>query len=409
MGRESVVSRIAHDFSDHSPRLVRGRGRWWDDLDPDFSEREEDFDLWLPDRVVVGAAAASDIALRTAGAALVGGLAVPIGYHPLKLLTLRREMALYKRLALRPVAEIHREPPRGTRLHLRRPSTAMFVPKDGSVRDLSFRSTFEPLNPKLKGEYARHSRNGWVHARHWQHDGGPRPTIIAVHGFSADLYFVNQVFFEIPWLYRLGCNVVLFTLPFHGRRQTRFSPFSGHGFFAGGLARVNEAFAHAMWDLRTLMSWLEDEHDVEQIGVTGISLGGLTAALLATVESRLAFAIPNVPVVSLADLVLEWQPLGALIRGMMRATGTSIHELRQSLGVSAPLTWEPAIDPERLMIVAGVGDRLAPPKHSRLLWDHWDRCRLHWFPGSHIVHLDKGAYLREIARFLAGIGFLPQR
>ena len=58
------------------------------------------------------------------------------------------------------------------------------------------------------------------------------------------------------------------------------------------------------------------------------------------------------------------------------------------------------------MIVGGVGDRLAPPKHSRLLWDHWDRCRIHWFPGSHILQLDRGNYLRQMARFLNEIGFI---
>ena len=66
------------------------------------------------------------------------------------------------------------------------------------------------------------------------------------------------------------------------------------------------------------------------------------------------------------------------------------------------------LPPEKLMIVAGVGDRLAPPKHSRLLWDHWERCRIHWFPGSHIIHMDRGAYLTEMARFMVGRGFLPQ-
>ncbi len=47
------------------------------------------------------------------------------------------------------------------------------------------------------------------------------------------------------------------------------------------------------------------------------------------------------------------------------------------------------------MVIAGAGDRLAPPKHVRLLWGHWDRPRIHWFPGNHLVHLDKGKYLRR--------------
>ena len=88
--------------------------------------------------------------------------------------------------------------------------------------------------------------------------------------------------------------------------------------------------------------------------------------------------------------------------------GMDFADVRRMVAVSCPLTYAPALPSERLMIVAGVGDRLAPPKHSRLLWDHWDRCRIHWFPGSHIIHLDRGAYLTEMARFMVGRGFLPQ-
>ena len=61
--------------------------------------------------------------------------------------------------------------------------------------------------------------------------------------------------------------------------------------------------AHAVHDFRIFMDYLESR-GVNRIGVTGISLGGYTSALLATVEERLHFSIPNVPVVSLPDLVL---------------------------------------------------------------------------------------------------------
>ncbi len=29
------------------------------------------------------------------------------------------------------------------------------------------------------------------------------------------------------------------------------------------------------------------------------------------------------------------------------------------------------------------------------------------FPGSHSIHLDRGKYLTELARFMMGLGFLP--
>ncbi len=45
-------------------------------------------------------------------------------------------------------------------------------------------------------------------------------------------YLANGLFLSLPWFYRSGYDVLLYTLPFHGRRAERFSPFSGYGFFS---------------------------------------------------------------------------------------------------------------------------------------------------------------------------------
>lgn len=232
--------------------------------------------------------------------------------------------------------------------------------------------------------------------------------IAAIHGYFADQYWLNEWLFALKWFYGMGCDVLLFTLPFHGRRQMSFSPFSGYGFFANGLSGINESLAQAVHDFRIFMAFLRRQHSVKKIGLTGVSLGGYTSALLAAVEKSLEFVVPNVPVTTIADLILEWEPIGTILRSMMLATGRTVKELRHMLAVSTPLTYDPLIPRERLMIIGGVGDRLAPPKHSRLLWDHWDRCRIHWFPGSHIVHLDRGAYLKEMAKFITDLGFLDE-
>src|SRR5690606_30584970 len=104
-----------------------------------------------------------------------------------------------------------------------------------------------------------------------------------------------------------------------------------------------------------------------------------------------------------------WEPIGVTVRTMLRVVGRRLVDARRLLAVSNPLTYAPVVPKEGRMIVGGVGDRLAPPKHSRLLWEHWDRCALHWFPGSHLLHLDRGVYLEEIAKFLHRLEFLPQQ
>lgn len=410
MENSSVVSRIVHESYQRSAPLVPS-GQWWEHLDPNFARTPQKFDLARSDRVQIGAAAAFDHAVRTVFGTMVGATAVPCGFNPIELRRTMRSSDSYAEMAESgDPTRFFREPPRGVRVHTKRGRWyPRFEPEDGVREVIRFDSPFEPVHPDQRKPYLRHERNRVAYARMIRHRQGPRPTIVAVHGFTAEGYLINEWFFALPWFYRMGCDIVLFTLPFHGPRQTRFSPFSGHGFFAGGSARFNEAVAQSVLDFRILLDWLQHERGVEQVGVMGLSLGGFVSAMIASVEDRISFAIPNVPIISVADLVLEWQPLGALMRAMLATSRLSPVDARRLVAVSCPLTYRPVLPPNRLMIVGGAGDRLAPPKHSRLLWDHWQRCRMYWFPGSHSIHLDRGEYLTEMARFMIGLGFIPRR
>ncbi len=402
----SVISRIRHGTASAPPPPKTGY--WWDTLPKDFASTQEQFDLSPADARAIRATAATDVAIRTGGAFMVGGLALPVGFRPKEARRAFEDTSLYLPFAeAGDAGQYFQKPPSGVRVRAKKANWfPRFKPTDGVCEELTFDSPFMPRNPRLHERYLKHRPNRTAHAHYWRHDHGPRPTIVAVHGFSADLYLVNEWFFALPWFYRMGCDVLLYTLPFHGPRRSRFSPFSGHGYFAGGPAHINEAVAQSVLDFRIFFDWLQKERGVEQLGVTGVSLGGFTSALLACAEPRLAFAAPNVPVVSIPDLVMEWEPIGTAVRRGLRMMGKDIVDVRKLLAVSTPLTFPAAIDKERLMIVGGVGDRLAPPKHSRVLWDHWDRCALHWFRGSHLLHLDRGHYLEEFAKFLHGIEFL---
>ena len=407
MEHPSVVSRIVHESYDREAPLPPS-GHWWETLDVDFARTPERFDLARADRIQIGAAAAFDHVVRAIFGTMVGTTAIPFGFNPAELRRSVRDAELYAEVA--EAGDRNRffhQPPAGVRMQVEKGRWfPRFEPEDGICEVLRFDSPFQPVHPNQHKSYLRHDANRTAYARLTRHRDGPRPTIIAIHGFTAEGYLINEWFFALPWFYRMGCDVVLFTLPFHGPRQTRFSPFSGHGFFAGGTSRFNEAVAQSVFDFRTLLHWLQHEQGVEQVGVTGLSLGGFISAMLASVEAKLAFALPNVPIISVADLVLEWQPLGALMRAALAASNLSPADARRLVAVSCPLTYQPVLPPERLMIVGGAGDRLAPPKHSKLLWDHWQRSRMYWFPGSHSIHLDRGKYLTEMARFMISLGFL---
>jgi pimeloyl-ACP methyl ester carboxylesterase len=157
--------------------------------------------------------------------------------------------------------------------------------------------------------------------------------------------------------------------------------------------------AQAVHDFRSIVDYLRHT-GVERVALTGISLGGYTSALLATVEDRLEAVIPNCPVVKPAKLFQEWFPANTMVRLGLRLTNINSGELNAGMFYHCPLNYLPVVPKDRRMIITGLGDRMAPPDQAAMLWEHWDHCALHWFPGSHLVHVSQLDYLRRMTPFL---------
>ena len=368
-------------------------------------ERSE---LSLRTRAVVDASAVADVGLRTLAASMVTASMVPLAVSRSRLRGERAAMAFYGELA--DAGDVSRSFPAPDGSHEVRARRVRALPlrgQQGTVELLSFESRFQAVNPAMRESYAAHRRNRIGRAQHWRHDPqeGPRPTLCVIHGFTASPYWVNSAFFSLPWFFYNGYDVLLYTLPFHGRRQSRRSPYSGHGYFAHGFANLNEAMAHAVHDFRVLVDHLLAT-SASRVGVTGLSLGGYTSALLGAVEDRLAVVIPNAAVTDIPALIHSWHPAASVLSLALKASGIPRDELDRGLRYSCPMTYAPVVPKEHRFIVAGLGDRLAPPEQSEWLWEHWDRCRMHWFPGNHVLHVNRVAYLREMREVMEAAGFV---
>lgn len=395
----SAVPRI-HNNDYRARHLEKPEAPWWDNLPEDFSHRSDEFDLDAWDHLRVNGTAAVDAVIRTGLAGAVSAVALPSMLDGKRLEEERREMDFYTGFVDNgdPHA-FFREPAAIRRMEESPVGWYHFRPEDGEAVNLSFESPFKPVNPRLRDDYLSHKRNRRAWAQYWRHDDGPRPTLVVVHGFVADPYWLNTRFLALPWFYKNGYDVLLYTMPFHGQRQGRFSPFSGSGFFSHGIGHINEAFAQTIHDLRIFLRYMR-ERGVPRLGVTGISLGGYTSSLLSCIDEDLDFVIPNVPVVSLMDLMMTWWPLNISVRNAMARHGMGLKELRHVTAMHSALTWQSKVPAARRLIVGGAGDRFVPPKQVWLLHQHWNRCRVHWFPGNHLVHLDQGRYLREMLAFM---------
>jgi pimeloyl-ACP methyl ester carboxylesterase len=361
--------------------------------------------LGLLSRIIMEGSAISDYGLRTAASTLVAATAAPLGFAPGRLRREREELKFYQELASRQDPAASFPPPSSdVTVNARRVVPLSFRPSDGRVESLRFESPFEARHPAVRARYAKFSHNHHAYAQYWRHDDRPRPTLCVIHGFMGSPYWLNAAFFSLPWFYGHGYDVLLYTLPFHGRRQSRAAPFSGHGFFANGISHMNEAMAHAVHDFRVFVDHLR-ARGVPRIGVTGLSLGGYMSALLAAVEERLFLAVPNAAVTDLSEIIAQWFPAGQLLDLALRIDGIPRRDVAAALAFHSPLTYPALLPTDRLMIIAGLGDRLAPPQQSQRLWEHWGHCDMHWYPGNHVLHVNRAAYLKGMGRFMQSTGF----
>jgi esterase/lipase len=366
-------------------------------------------DLTPRQRLIVDSSALADLGLRTAVASLIGAAMIPtIGATLLRRSATRRDrnnLRFYAELAAaHDPALSFPAPAAPPRIYSRPANPVAEWLANGRVHNIKFNSSFEAVNPAMRPGWRELTRNNVVHAQHWRHDDGPHPTLCLIHGFMGSAYLFNGLFFSLPWFYRSGYDVLLYTLPFHSKRAEKYSPFSGYGYFARGMTGMAEAMAQAVHDFRSIVDYLQFT-GVKRIALTGMSLGGYTSALIAAVDNRLDAVIPNVPVVTPESAFDDWFPANKLVTLGRSISHISREESAAASAYHSPLNYPPLIPKDRRLIITGLGDRLAPPDQAELLWHHWDHCGLHWFPGNHVLHVSQPEYLRRITRFLGQFMF----
>jgi dienelactone hydrolase len=268
---------------------------------------------------------------------------------------------------------------------------------------LRFESGFVPRDREVREPYLALAANRTAQALLWRHRGERRPALVLIHGYGMGRPLLDARAFEVPWLFQtLGLDVVLVTLPLHGARAT--GRRSGAGFLDGHPLVTNAAFEQAIWDLRRIAGWLRSE-GAPAIGVYGMSLGGYTAALFASLERGLACAVPYVPAVSLPEVLgASRSPEQQRAR---EALGLDDALLSEAWASHEPLRHRPLVAPEGRLILAGTSDRICTPDQAQALWEHWERPAIHWFEGSHLAHFGRSRMRERLAVHLRETLFAP--
>ena len=265
-------------------------------------------------------------------------------------------------------------------------------PKRLRRTDLTWPSDYEPFLPEMRDAYLRTPENQWAHARLFRGET-PRPVAILVHGYLMGRLPIDERVWPIGLLDATGLDSALVVLPFHGRRGDKAR--SGRPEFPGRDPRIaNEGFRQSVGEIRQLAAFLRQKGH-PAVGVIGMSLGGYAAALTATVETKLDFLVPIIPLASLADFAFEQGSLSESPE--LRAREFAL--LERTYAVASPLARAPLVPPDRTLVLGGKADRITPLSHAKRLARHFG-APLATFYGGHLLQLGKNDAWDRIAELL---------
>lgn len=231
--------------------------------------------------------------------------------------------------------------------------------------------------------------------------GAGRPAVVCIHGYLGGHYAIEARKFPVDWFFSHGLDVALPVLPHHAVRGAR-----GGGpppFPSADPALTNEGFRQVIRDLRVLITHLR-ARGAPWVGVVGTSLGGYTTALLATLERDLAFAVPVVPLASVADFARDHGELGA---GEGAATLHAAFE--RANAVVSPYTRPSLVAPERAFVIGADYDAITGVGHAERIAGHLD-ARLDVCGGGHLLQLWRPPLKQGLAAILGQLhGRAPAR
>jgi dienelactone hydrolase len=238
-----------------------------------------------------------------------------------------------------------------------------------------FEGTFESPETRLP-ECSRMAR-----IRMLLPDGDPRAVVLHLAA-SGDQGFALRLRFAAPLLER-GIGTIVLENAFYGSRR----PPNQVGPAVRSISDLHLMGSATFQEGRALLRWIRDTLGVQLAGVTGFSMGGQLAAMVAAATP---FPVAVVPIAA------PCSPDSALREGVLRhvahwaalaAKGEDAEAAREALCVHlsrfsianlpAPVCTDAAI------VVGASGDGVVPPAEARRIAEHWG-AELRWLPAGHV-------------------------
>lgn len=225
--------------------------------------------------------------------------------------------------------------------------------------------------------------------------GTKRPGVVVLHILGGD-FPLARLFCR--YLAASGTHALFVKMPYYGpRRPTdvrkRMIDVDPRESVVG--------MRQAVLDIRRAAAWLASrpEVDDEQIGIFGISLGGITAALTAEQEPRFRNVCLMLAGGDLGRVSWE-SPEVKEARTRWLSGGGTKEEFFAVLQPIDPASYAERLKSRRMLMINAAHDEIVPPPCTESLWEKAGKPRIIWFDAGHYsaaAFLFHG--LAEVTRF----------
>ena len=242
--------------------------------------------------------------------------------------------------------------------------------------------------------------NNMVHGEYFcPREDGLRPAVVVLHILGAD--FALSRYYAARLADR-GVAALFIKLPYYGERRP---VGEGKRFLSNDIGRSTLSMRQGVCDIRRAATWLgaRPEVDPARLGVSGISLGGITSALATAVDPTLGRSAMILAGGGLDQILWTMEDPGAdRWRKEWIDSGRTFADLSALTTPYDPLTYADRLVGKKLLMIAGKVDEVVPASAARRLWEASGRPPIRWYDCG---HYSSAGYLlpaiREAVEFFA--------
>ncbi|MEX0710786.1 MAG: alpha/beta hydrolase family protein [Pirellulales bacterium] len=224
-----------------------------------------------------------------------------------------------------------------------------------------------------------HANNNTVHAEYYRPlTDGKHPAVVVLHILGGD-FNLSRLFAR--QLAGNGVAALFIKLPYYGPRR---QPGVDARMVSTDPRQTVQGMRQAVLDIRRGAAWLaaQSEVDAQQLGVFGISLGGITGALAATAEPRFANICLMLAGGDVAQVSWSSSKL-ARLREQWLGQGGTREEFFELLKPIDPVTYGENVRGRRILMLNASHDEIIPRACTESLWRAFGQPEIVWMDAGH--------------------------